>query len=259
MRRSRLFAAVLRGTVLSAGVAVLCVQQVIAATITWQTPVTITDEADLDAPLNQGYPTIVQAVSYGGGAGTVVTPNRSITFVLGDRAGGSPPAGGDNDTVFSSGGGTEVNGGLFDATGTTVGAAFEAVLDSQAWGFNQPGFEFRLAGLTPGQQYALLLLTSDDRSAGNQARTVEFQDTTDGSGSNSEPYTQGTSPYTIGTFVADDTTQYFREVSVPGGGDVTIQGYTLSTVPEPASGALVVVAGLAVLARRRRWRNMPTA
>jgi hypothetical protein len=102
-----------------------------AAVITWQAPVPITDEADLDAPLNQGYPTIVQAVSYGD-AEAVVTPARTITFVFGNQADGSPPVGGDNDTVYSFDGGTEVNTGLFDPTGTTVGAAFESVLDSQA-------------------------------------------------------------------------------------------------------------------------------
>lgn len=257
MQRSRLMAAAVKSMVLSAVLAALGVQQANAATITWLPPVTITDENDLDAPVVLGFPALVQAVSYGGGAGAVLTSTRSVTFVAGDRAGGSPPAGGDNDTVYSAGGGTEVNGGLFDPTGTTVGAAFEAVLDSQAWGFAAPGFEFRLAGLTPGQQYAIQLLTSDDRSAGNQARTVQFQDTTDGSGSNSTSYTQGTSPYTIGTFVADGTgTQYFREVSVPAGGDVTIQGYTLSTVPEPASVLIVVAAGLIATMRRRRGHTV---
>lgn len=212
------------------------------AVVTWSSPVTVTSDSDI---ITSG--TLLHAGNFRSdnigvdvlvGSQTITFDNRPSQDAPGDLLAGEEAA------VIAGSGGRQVNGGLFDATGTTVGTAFESVLDGSAWENTDPGpypgatdMILRVTGVdgTPlviGQEYQIQLFYSDDR-AGNTARGQIFHDNAAG-GNASSDILAGDSSYVVGTFTASDVGYqdiFIRNTSGGANFPVALNAYVLRTVP----------------------------
>jgi autotransporter-associated beta strand protein len=210
------------------------------AVMTWATPATVTADTDI---LSSG--TLLHAgnfrsdninVSVTAGSGTIDFKNRQSQDAAGVLLAG------EEARVIAGSGGRQVNAALFDATGTTVGAAFESVLDGSAWENTDPGpapgltdMVLRVTGvngaaLVTGQQYQIQLFYSDDR-AGNNTRGQIFHDDAI-SGNASDPILAGDSKAVVGTFTASAAGYqdiHIRNTSGEGNFPVGINAYVLRT------------------------------
>ncbi len=152
--------------------------------IVWDAPVAVTTN---DVILNTG--TLVHA-------GNFLSNNRSISVSVGsetilfeNRDRGNFVLGSDEARIIQGSGGRQVENALFDASGTSVDADFESVLDGSVWEDGDPGpapgttdMLLRLAGadgspLEPGQCYQIQLFYSDDRGCCS-ARSQVYHDNT---------------------------------------------------------------------------------
>lgn len=210
--------------------------------ITWATPVTITSDVQI---LYTG--TLLHAGNFRSdnvivdvalGSETVTFENRQSQDAAGVLLTG------EEARVIAGSGGRQVNAGLFDATGTTVGAAFESVLDGSAWENGDAGpapgatdMILRVTGpngdpLVTGQQYRIQLFYSDDRPA-SAGRGQIFHDDTIG-GNQSDIMIAGDSMAVTGTFTADSSgyQDIFIQNSTGGANfPVALNAYVLRTVP----------------------------
>ncbi|MEO5914563.1 MAG: autotransporter-associated beta strand repeat-containing protein [Luteolibacter sp.] len=212
------------------------------AAMTWATPVTITADTNITTTgtlLHAGnFRSDNTNVAVTVGAETVTFESRQSQDVAGALLAG------EEARVIAGSGGRQVNAALFDATGTTVGAAFESVLDGSAWENTDPGpapgatdMVLRVTGvdgaaLITGQQYQIQLFYSDDR-AGSSTRGQKFHDNTAG-GSASDPVIAGDSKYVIGTFTASSVGYQDIFIQNTTGGanfPVAINAYVLRTAP----------------------------
>ena len=229
-----------------------------AATITFQTPVTITDDTVLDAPLSYAGATLVQSVTYGGTAQSVATTGgQTINFALGAVDGGTDMPGSSTTTILYNVG-TQSSSALFP--GTTGDTAFDAVLRSDGWHNNasdavRPA-ALRLGGLTIGTTYVVSLFTADAR-AGSAGRAQQYYDTFSGgvfSGGSSASISQNPAIMVMGTFTASAAVQdiFIMESDAVGNDDTHLAGFTLYSIPEPSSALLIAGAGLLGGLRRRR-------
>ncbi|MBB5349944.1 alpha-L-fucosidase/regulation of enolase protein 1 (concanavalin A-like superfamily) [Haloferula luteola] len=179
-----------------------------SAGITWQSPVTVTSDSVIDLT-----GTLVHAGNFReSGDVTVDLGSESINFQnRGASNAFTALLTGEEAKVVSGAGGKQTNTSLFDATGTTVSAEFESVLDGSAWENSDPGpfpgatdMDLRLTGaggapLTEGTLYQIQLFYSDDRSS-SATRGELFHD---GLGHQSEAFLASASASVIGTFTAD--------------------------------------------------------
>lgn len=210
--------------------------------ITWSTPATITADSQI---LTSG--TLIHAGNFRSddsnvdvtlGSGTITFENRQ------SQDGAGTLQTGEEARVIAGAGGRQVNGGLFDATGTTVSAAFESVLDGSAWENADLGpapgatdMILRVTGsngdpLVTGQQYQIQLFYSDDRG-GNTGRGQIFHDDAVG-GNQSAAMLAGDSMAVTGTFTADSSGYQDVFIQNSTGGDnfpVALNAYVLRTVP----------------------------
>jgi Concanavalin A-like lectin/glucanases superfamily/Bacterial TSP3 repeat len=209
--------------------------------ITWDTPVTITSDSQI---LSTG--SLVHAGNFRSDNldVDVTLSSGTITFKSRPAQDGSGVLdAGEEARVISGAGGRQVNGGLFDATGTTVSTAFESVLDGSAWENTDAGpapgatdMVLRVTGpngapLVQGQQYKIQLFYSDDR-AGNTGRGQVFHDDAFG-GNRSEVMYAGDSMAVVGTFTADSTGYQNIYIQNTTGGSnfpVGVNAYVLRTV-----------------------------
>lgn len=178
--------------------------------VSWGTPATVTDDSILangGAILHAGnFRSDNIEVSVPSGSQTVVFKNRQA-----DNAEGVLLEG-EEARVISGAGGRQVNAELFNATGTTVSASLESVLDGSAWENADPGpapgatdMVLRVTGvggapLVSGQQYSVQLFYSDDR-AGSATRGQVYHD---GRGHSSSVILASSSSFVTGTFTATD-------------------------------------------------------
>jgi hypothetical protein len=180
------------------------------ANISWQTPATVTSDSAIS--LN-GFP--VHAGNFrSSGEFTVAVGAESIVFENrpAQNAAGALLAG-EEARVVQGAGGKQTNAALFNVTGTTVSANFDAVLDGSAWenadAGPAPGLTDTIlrvtgvdgAALTQGQTYQIQVFYSDDR-VGPNTRGQRYHD---GLGNFSDPVIAGDSQGVIGTFTADAT------------------------------------------------------
>ncbi len=233
----------------------------LAASVSFQAPVTVTGTSVLDAPLSlSGYVdvTLVQAQNFGDNAiKTVNTPlSQTLVFANAPESGSGPS--GTASGVFY--GGSEWNAGLF--SGGTGSVQFDDVLRGQSWANGQPANRqtVRIGNLDIGQTYIFQMFFSDQRS-GNGGRTQFLSDSL-GGGNLSTEFSTASATSVIGAFVADAA---FQDVFIfPGLGtsapnDTTVAAFTLysaTAIPEPASFAGVAgVLALGVVGLRRSRRR----
>lgn len=231
-----------------------------AATVSFQTPTSVTDTSVLDLPLSlAGYTSVslVQAQNFGDSAiKTVSTPaSQTIVFANAPESGAAPS--GTSSGVFF--GGSEWNAGLF--SGGTDSVQFDDLLRGQSWATSQPGNRqtVRIGDLTIGQTYIFQMFFSDQRG-GNGGRTQFISDSLSG-GSSSAEFSTGSAIAVIGSFSADAIFQdifIFPGMTTSAPNDSTVSAFTLysaTPIPEPSSFAGVLglfALGTVGLRRARR-------
>jgi autotransporter-associated beta strand protein len=210
------------------------------AVVTWATPATVTADTDVlatGALLHAGnFRSDNTNVPVTVGSQTITFENRQSQNAAGTLLAG------EEARVIAGSGGRQVNGELFDATGTTVGAAFESVLDGSAWENADAGpapgatdIILRVTGvdgapLVTGQQYRIQLFYSDDR-AGSTGRAQVFHDDMVG-GNTSDVMAAGDSKYVVGTFTASSAGYQDIHIQNTSGGanfPVALNAYVLRT------------------------------
>ncbi len=209
--------------------------------ITWATPETITADTQI---LSTG--TLLHAGNFRSDNTNVDVTVGSETITFENRqsqdAAGTLLAG-EEARVIAGSLGRQVNAELFDATGTTVSAAFESVLDGSAWENADPGpapgatdMILRVTGpngdpLVTGQQYRIQLFYSDDRPTSADRGQI-FHDDAIG-GNQSEVMMAGDSKAVTGTFTADSSGYQDIHIQNSTGGanfPVSLNAYVLRTV-----------------------------
>lgn len=210
--------------------------------IVWNTPATITADNQI---ITTG--TLIHAGNFRSDDANVDVTVGSQTISFEGRqsqnAAGNLLAG-EEARVVAGSGGRQVNGQLFDATGTTVGAAFESVLDGSAWENADAGpapgatdMVLRVTGangspLVTGQQYQIQLFYSDDRAT-SSTRGQLFHDNAVG-GSQSGVMMAGDSMAVTGTFTANSSGYqdvFIRNTTGGANYPVALNAYVLRTVP----------------------------
>lgn len=233
-----------------------------AATISFVSNTTITDDTALDAPLVlHPTATLAQAVNYGSGAQTVnTTGGQTIIFTSGGvtATANMPAPASSITTVYNAG--TQAASANLLQPGTTGDTQFDAVLDGGAWhnktsDATQP-MTLRIGSLTVGQTYLVSLFSVDQRAA-SAGRAQAYWDTFNGgvfSGGTSGGFSQNTPTMTMFTFTADADFQdiFIEETDNSGNADTNLGAFTLYAIPEPSSAALVGSLGVLALLRRRR-------
>lgn len=207
--------------------------------VAWSDPVTVTDNSILS-----GGGSVVHAGNFRSDnlEVAVTVGTQTITFKnrLADNVGGVL-AEGEEARVIAGAGGRQVDGGHFDATGSTVSVEFESVLDGSAWENADAGpapgatdTVIRVVGaagapLTAGQQYTIQLFYSDDRP-GSATRGQRFHD---GRGNASAPFLASSSSSVTGTFTATADGYmdlYIQNTTGEANFPVGINAYVLRTV-----------------------------
>jgi hypothetical protein len=219
-----------------------------AATMTWQTPVTISgnDDVNIDGTLERAY-------SFETYSGTTI---RDVAFVPCVPGGTSYTFG--NTTIASA-------DGVHSLLGSTAASAqgpyanltaeYKALL-GQGLYTQGTGSEFTLTlnGLTVGQKYLFQSWVNESRG-GNGAETLTSGGVTSAvltfnSGPNADG---GVGQYVIGTFTADSSSQvitYTGDTSHSSYPEVS--GFQLRTVPEPSTVVLLITGLIGLLAYARR-------
>ena len=221
-----------------------------AAVITFSSATTISGDSDI---LTEG------SLIYGYAMSNLTRTVNGVNFSASGVAGGtysSVSIGGGNISVMNVGG-----VGNDQATSTTGSFAalspnYQAILT---------GSVFKSAGvltvvfnnLTAGQEYKFQVLTSEPRDA-FKTRTGGIR-RVDDSGAVALDYNVrdvlgGLGQYSVGSFIADDTSQSF-EMFGGTGGVAQFNAIQLRAVPEPATYGLMgagILAGVAFVRRRRK-------
>ncbi len=182
-----------------------------AADIVWQTPATVTDNADVNLVgllVHAGnFRSDNQEFTVSVGSESILFENRQAQNDAGELLEG------EEARVIAGSGGRQVNAGLFNATETTVSPNLEAVLDGSAWENVDAGptpgatdMILRVTGpngstLVEGQEYQIQLFYSDDRPTSSTRGQLYH----DGAGNSSDSLLASDSTQTIGTFTADAT------------------------------------------------------
>lgn len=214
-----------------------------AATIAWNAPQQITGDTDVSTTGTLAYAINLRGAPFGGS--TIV--NGVPFFNTGNATGGATVT-----FQFSNGASdwTTVNGaGSTSAPYINLSADYKALLNPTVVRAN-PGTDgsLTLKNLTVGTPYEVQLwfnqsMATDGRSIdllGSPNITVEF---------NPSDVDGGLGEYAIGTFTADATTQ---DIDFSGSAPFGVNAFQVRVIPEPTTAALLGLAAMGLLARRRR-------
>jgi len=191
-----------------------------AASVTWETPVTVTNVSDIDLT-----GTLVHAGSWG-------TTNLSV-----DVAGETVPFE-DRPVNTTDGEAGVMSTDEYDAayaaffTNDTGSANFNEILDSVAGGGTKV---LTLEDLVPGAAYRAQLFVCDQR-AGIGDRTQKWSDNAvDGAGNESATFARNQVTHTIGTFTADASSQVLYGLPVNDPATI-VNAYVLRKTADAAPG-----------------------
>ncbi|NNM86652.1 MAG: PEP-CTERM sorting domain-containing protein [Phycisphaerales bacterium] len=227
-----------------------------AATITWQSPATVSSTSILDSiPSAYSGATLSQSVYFGHDTSTysVTTPEpQTINFTHGS-ASYSGPSGSATELFYS--GPQKISG----VTNPTSDTNFNNVLLNDGWASSGHSYSpqtLQIGGLTTGTKYAIELLAFDGRSS-SSARTEEFADTVNATGNNSTSFSTYTAHSVIGTFTAGASTQdvyVWQTTTGVSSWDTTVSAFTLYALPapEPATLGMLAIGGMGLLLAGRR-------
>lgn len=138
---------------------------------------------------------------------------------------------------------------------STAASANNALGLSGRYSSDLTGETVTMNNLTIGQQYRIQVLLVDGRGGQNGRYGVFDSYTTGVYGNGTTNVTWGDSLLVTGTFTADNTSQSFYLDTKNGNGSSAggqINGVLLHAIPEPSSTALLGLAGVAMLIRRKR-------
>ena len=199
------------------------------STILWSSPTPISTDGSGSDVLNTGGALVVAEYAGGNGAGSQTVNGVTFQEGLSDYAGYQ---------------GTFV-GGLSGFT--TNNSAYDTVLDGFDYDGNNPN-TLTISGLTPGTTYDVQLWSLDDRDCCG-GRTVNYDD---GEESALTVFALNSNVSTIGTFVADGTTQQIVHVNGVGQFQTNLNAFSVqavpAVVPEPASIALLGLGAIGLIA-----------
>ena len=225
-----------------------------AATITWQSPATVSSPDILDTiPGEYAGASLTQSVYFGSDTNTYTVSTsggQNINFTHGSWS-YSGPSGTATGLFYT---------GIQKLAGSpTSDSSFNNVLENDGWassGTSSNPQTLQIGGLTVGTTYAIQLFAYDPRST-SSARTEEFADTVNATGSNSASFSTSSATSVIGTFTAGASTQdVYMWQTTPGvtSWDTTVSGFTLYTapVPEPASVGLLGIGAIGLLFLKKR-------
>ncbi|GAA5494521.1 hypothetical protein Rhal01_00683 [Rubritalea halochordaticola] len=137
----------------------------------------------------------------------------------------------------------------------TTPSANNVLGSTGAYSNDLTGETVTMNNLVIGQEYLFQILLVDGRG-GSNGRYAEFDSfTTSAYGNGVNNVTWGDSLLVTGTFTADaDSQSFFFDTLNQNGSSAggQMNGFLLYSVPEPSSTALLGLAGVALLARRRR-------
>lgn len=152
---------------------------------------------------------------------------NGVTFAPGNPLGSNAEG-----TFWTAGSGVNTTGDL----------GLDNLLDSHS--YQGGGGSFDLVGLSIGQAYDIQIISVGDTRTCCNTRLQMYG----GGGSFSADLSRQDPSSVIGHFVADAATQ---TIDVTGATDPGLSGYQVRAVPEPSGLALLGLAGLVALRRRR--------
>jgi hypothetical protein len=196
-----------------------------AAPVTWTNPGTTTvNETSIDLS-----GTLVSAGRWGGADQSVTAGAETIVFTDLATQNTNTPAPGTAAAIASAAGETQQADGFIPPG--AINANFHTVMDGFAFDGPNPK-RLVLNNLTVGKFYQVQIFVSDDRACCG-GRTMKWSDNvTSGAGAETNTFTLNSSPFVIGTFIADSTTQtiYGHGVAQTANG---INAYVLRELPAP--------------------------
>ncbi len=232
--------------------------KLMAATITWGSPQTVSGDSDVDTT-----GTLVYAFTFGGTSAPPSATVNGVTF--------SPfriPGGIVTSTTVGNVTLTESPGILFglntfgsvSAPFSGLSSDYQAILGSGAYADIPTTITVSLNGLTSGQQYRLQWWTNNSSNVtpvfgGSFTNTMATAANSVTLDANTTNLVGGLGQFAIGTFTASGTTQTFA-LTEPSGANPLINALQVRAVPEPATTALAAAAAAAGwIVWRRRGRR----
>jgi hypothetical protein len=199
-----------------------------AASVTWGTLTPTVNETSIDT---NGI--LIYAGCWGTGGGTVALSTENITF-------NQAPQGKayiDLLPAMLSGGNNYSDGNFWIPQGSTD-PTFDTIMDGIGYGGKV--VSLTVQNLIPGAQYEIQLFASDNRSCCN-SRSQKWSDaSTSGTGHETAAYIMNDSPYVIGSFTADATTQTVYAIGVVTANDAdgnvdAVNGFVLRMITPPST------------------------
>ncbi len=219
-----------------------------AATISWSTAMGISGASDVSTT-----GTLVTALSLGGAAAASVTVN-GVTFT-GLDANGTSVTDGD---VELQGEGTlptmqgEDNLEYAAAPFDNLSTSYQGLLSHADTEVGSNSIELTISGLTTGDSYLFEWWSSDSDFFNNVGTIATAGNAVTLHSNTSSPLQGGVGQYATGTFTANSSTE---SISFDVGPSTIVNAFQLretTAAPEPSSGAMLLLGGLAWAGWRRR-------
>jgi hypothetical protein len=236
---------------------ILTGKDLLGATINWGNAQNISGDTDVSTVDN-----LLYAYNFGS-TGVSSTTINGITFQAFSITSDSLSAT-EGDVTISESPGFLVSGNSGSSSSapfSSLSSSYQGLLSSYVFGYNNTGLTLTLTlgGLVAGEEYQFQWWTND--SVGGGAPNIEA---TAGNSvtllPNVSQQAGGTGQFVIGTFFAGNTSQAVTFISTTNNGNGAyplINGFQLSTVPEPPAYLLVALSTTVLCLCLRRDRPLP--